>query len=71
MSRNLFKKTKQFTMSQKSCYHKKWVNKVADLKTCTEYINSGTDKTSHYEAHGASFPGCEVRGTGRGVANPH
>ena len=29
---------KQFTMSQKSCY-RKWVNKIGDMKTCTEKLN--------------------------------
>ena len=34
---------KQFTMSQKSCY-RKWVNKVGDLKTCTEKLNTRNRK---------------------------
>ena len=37
MTRHLSKK--QFTMSQKSCY-RKWVNKVGDLKTCTEKLDT-------------------------------
>ena len=34
---------KHFTLSQKSCY-RKWVNKVGDLKTCTEKLNIMNDE---------------------------
>ena len=34
---------KHFTLSQKSCY-RKWVNKVGDLKTCTEKLNIMNEK---------------------------
>ena len=32
-----------FTMSHKSCY-RKWVNKVGDMKTCTEKLNIMNNK---------------------------